>query len=153
MNKILIRGKRGFGKFAIVDNNDFGWLDKANWWLSKDGYAYTTFERSNLMMHRMLLRVSRSEQVDHINHDKLDNRRKNLRIVSSQQNNFNRLKRSDSKSKFKGVNIVSANKFRAMIKTKDYKWQKTFETELDAAKAYDLKAKELFGEYTSLNFN
>jgi hypothetical protein len=93
-------------------------------------------------------------EVDHINHDKLDNRRCNLRIVTRQQNNQNtRPKTSSTRtSAYKGVHLAKG-KWRASIHTNGTTRQLgTFTDEVAAAKAYDQAARYYFGEYAYLNF-
>jgi hypothetical protein len=95
--------------------------------------------------------------IDHIDGNELNNTKKNLRIITYQQNTFNqKIQKRKKTSKYKGVykykNIknkkycayITINKKRISI---GY-----YYTEIEAAKAYDEKAKELFGEYASLNF-
>lgn len=91
-------------------------------------------------------------QVDHINHDKLDNRKSNLRIVTQQQNLMNRKVFKNNKTGFKGVSVYG-EKYRASIrKNGKREYLGFFKNPIDAAKAYDKRAIELFGEYAVLNF-
>ena len=94
--------------------------------------------------------------VDHINGDKLDNRKENLRLVTMSQSNANRGKinfkrKVDKRSKFIGVSW-DRNAYRAII-CKDGKkeYLGRFDIEEDAAKAYNKRALELFGEYARIN--
>ncbi len=97
----------------------------------------------------------KSKFIDHINHNGLDNRKANLRAVSMTQNNWNRRKqRGEFTSRYKGVHFdKESGKWGSSIKCKGKQiiidW---FDDEVSAAKAYDKKAKELFGEYAYLNF-
>ena len=92
--------------------------------------------------------------VDHINHDGLDNRRSNLRVCTIAQNLKNRRPVRGKGVKYKGVIFIKARKkFRTCIQC----GEKTlnlgyFDDEISAGKAYDEKARELFGEYAYLNF-
>lgn len=102
--------------------------------------------------------VGDGTEVDHINSNPLDNRKSNLRIVTRQQNNWNASKTKvknniKTSSKYKGVYWAgNDNKWRVEI-TKDCKRYRMgyFKNEEDAARAYNLKASELFGEYAKLN--
>jgi len=106
-------------------------------------------------MHREVLKVKDNEMIDHINGNGLDNRKENLRLATRSQNMQNSKKRKKTSSKYKGVGwSKKTKKWRARIWTVSGKCIHIgyFVSELDAAKAYDEKAKELFGSYYSPNF-
>ncbi len=114
-----------------------------------------------LIMSRMLGRdLKKSEHVDHINGNGLDNRRTNLRVSSNAQNHANTKKpRGNYTSKYKGVcwlkNIkkwsayIGSSKKGSIVKRKYLGYYKIEE---EAARAYDKAAKEYYGEFASLNF-
>lgn len=139
------------GKFAKVDNNDFEEISKHNWCFSSNNYAYN---HSLGFMHRFIMNTPKHLDTDHINGDGIDNRRINLRTCTTIENCRNQRKRKNSSSKYKGVHFCKImNKWKFSIK-KDNKtsFYGYSETEEEAAKAYDKKAKELFGEFAYLNF-
>ena len=114
-------------KCALVDNADFEWLNQWKWtYDSTNGYAYRRkhlpSSRKNqkckkIYMHRLINQTPPKVPTDHINRDRLDNRRANLRTVTSSQNSINSGLRSDNKSGCKGVYWDSAtNKWGAEIK-------------------------------------
>ncbi len=105
-------------------------------------------------MHRLVADTPLNLVCDHINHDGLDNRRGNLRLCTRLQNSRNRLPRRGGSSKYKGVTWNKRRKkFMAEIRVNQkYQYLSYFENEIDAAKAYDKKAKEFFGEFAFLNF-
>tara|TARA_Y100000310_G_scaffold11717_1_gene12216 strand:- start:528 stop:1454 length:927 start_codon:yes stop_codon:yes gene_type:complete len=118
-----------------------------------------------LIMSRILGReLKRGEQVDHINHNGLDNRRSNLRIATSAENHANTKKQSGPcSSQYKGVCYdKSRNQWMAYIgsakgnsivkRTYLGRWEHTPENEILAAEAYDRAAKKYYGEYANLNF-
>jgi hypothetical protein len=140
---------------AIVDDADFEWLNKYKWRLSNAGYAdRNTFisGQASISMHRQILGLEYGDgkECDHINGDRLDNRRENLRIVTRQQNSWNRIKSVGCTSQYKGVHWSARNKkWKSAIRRKHLG---TFTDEADAARAYDAAARELFGEFAHLNF-
>jgi len=112
-----------------------------------------------LIMSRVLGRkLKRGEVIDHINHNGLDNRRENLRIVTHSQNHANQKKQKGNYSSiYKGVMLYRDGKrWQAYIGSAKGKVKREYlgqhDTEESAAKAYDKRAKELFGDYAHLNF-
>jgi len=91
--------------------------------------------------------------VDHIDRNGLNNKRSNLRICTPRQNSYNRIGK-ETPSKYKGVRWKkSRNRWVAQIKHYNKAMQVgSFDNQIDAAKAYDKKAKELFKEFAYLNF-
>ena len=92
--------------------------------------------------------------IDHINHNGLDNRRENLRICTNAENNRHRRKPKNNTSGYKGVCWdKSKKKWRARIEKDNKNIHIGYYNILEeAARAYDAKAKELFGKYAQLNF-
>jgi hypothetical protein len=106
----------GKGAVTLIDDEDSPLL-KHGWGLSTNGYALRTVDAQ--LMHRLVLHALARETVDHINGDKLDNRRSNLRIVTPQQNSRNiAVARPDGPSGLAGV-IWNAqrSKWQASIRT------------------------------------
>ena len=106
-----------------------------------------------LVMSRILGReLERNEIIDHVNGNGLDNRRENLRISTNSQNLANRRKNCNNTSGFKGVQ-PKRKKYSACVGFQGKKIRLgVYDTPEEAARAYDEKAKELFGEYANLNF-
>ena len=92
--------------------------------------------------------------IDHINGNKLDNRRSNLRHVNNQQNHWNREKSKSNTSGYKGVSFdKSRGKYEASImKDGRKRFLGYFNDPKDAAVAYDNAAFFYFGEYARPNF-
>jgi hypothetical protein len=140
----------------IVDADDFEYLNQWLWRISDTGYAVRTIEKPKkhtIKLHRLLLSFPEDKEVDHINGNKLDNRKSNLRLVTRSQNGANKGKRKDGKSIYKGVGWhKQRQKYRARIVfNKQEIHLGLFDNEIEAAKAYNEAAKFYFGEYARLN--
>jgi hypothetical protein len=146
------------GQYAIVDPEDYEELARHKWYaVRKDGkfYAVRSRKNGNLKMHRVIIGALEGEIVDHKNGNGLDNRKANVRFATAQQNGWNKRKqRSNCSSKYKGVSWEKKrNQWRARITFKGRVVHLgRFDTEEDAARACDAKARELFGEFAWLNF-
>ena len=147
------------GKFAIVDDEDFDIVNKYNWHIShprKNGYYARAYigDGKYVYMHRIVMKAKTGQYLDHINRNGLDNRKCNLRFATYSQNAQNRFKRVGVTSKYKGVSFYkNCKRWRAEIHLNYKKYQiGYFGNEIEAAKAYDIKAKELFGEFARTNF-
>jgi hypothetical protein len=149
------------GGVALVDDEDFDELNKYKWFSHKE--KYTTYawrhirkgshQYGKIKMHRQILNSEDNQLVDHINGNGLDNRRSNIRLCTSQQNQMNKVKSENCSSGFKGVSYHSQNK----------KWRATinfnrkqisigcYPSEKEAAIAYNNRAIELFGEFARPN--
>lgn len=139
-----------------IDSQDKNEVLSYSWHLTDKGYLRTAIRisgrKSDLYLHRLIMAPPSNKIVDHINHDRLDNRRCNLRLCTRSQNNMNRKLRSDNLLGFKGVTAVG-NRYRVKIKFMNKNiYIGTFESAEKAAKAYDEKAIKLFGDYAYLNF-
>ncbi len=89
------------GKYAKVDDEDFEYLSQWKWYFNS-GYAVRGCEK-RILMHRIILETPDNLLTDHINRDKLDNRRSNLRVATKSLNNFNTKIRKDNTSGVKGI--------------------------------------------------
>lgn len=145
---------------AIVDDEDFESISKFKWCYDHTGYAVRTFgprkKQKKVSMHREIMNADFGVICDHINGNKLDNRRENLRKCSARQNSQNRKKRKDAHgSLFKGVSVrmmARGKVFSARIKIgKLNKRLGSFQSEIDAALAYNSAAIAAWGEFAKLN--
>lgn len=150
MTNILLVNGRGV---AIIDDENAELVASYRWRLMAGCYAATRPAPSTILyMHRLILDVPLGVQVDHINHNGLDNRRVNLRLATNGQNSANRVLGSDSRSGFKGVSW-DAGRWRARIKVDQQdRHLGRFDIPEAAARAYDRAAREHFGEFAWLNF-
>ena len=164
MKEIIIISK-GKNHTCLVDDKDYNLVKDYSWSLTGDGdkgYAQTCLRGSKpkkfICMHRLILGILNNPEIetDHKNHNKLDNRRFNIRQCNHSENCKNTTARG--KSKYLGVSIVkSKNQYneyiRAQIKINGKsKHLGYFNTEIEAAKIYDEQAKIDHGEFANLNF-
>lgn len=143
------------GVTTLIDDEDIVKIKDYKWFRNDNGYArgYKHWKEKYVYLHRIILDAAPGEQVDHINGNRLDNRRENLRITSQQQNTFNSGLKSNNKSGYKGVMLRKDTKRWSASITHNYKeiMLGCFDTKEEAAEAYNRKAVELFGEYARLN--
>lgn len=149
------------GYVALVDDEDYEYLNQWKWYANQRGkyyYARRTLRNEQnkfswITMHRLIMNPPKGMDVDHINHNTLDNRKCNLRVCTRSQNCRNTT--PCGKSKYLGV-------YFSYYKDKSYihsdilingkkKHLGSFKTEEDAALAYNKTALELYGEYANLN--
>lgn len=107
------------GKYALVDDEDFEKLNQHKWFFDGRYAARDIGGRKNkkrILMHRLINNTNGNLDTDHINQNKLDNRRHNLRDATRSQNNVNSKLRKDNMSGFKGVVYdKTCKKWRAYI--------------------------------------
>jgi hypothetical protein len=139
-------------KYALVDDADFTWLNQWKWSLTSHSYASRIADGKQIYMHRLITNAPKGMEVDHINGDSLNNCQANLRICTKAQNAFNQKPRRGS-SPYKGVSRFR-NKWQAHIRVaKDNIYVGLFNTQKEAALAYDMVAKQAHGSFARLNFN
>lgn len=140
------------GKQAIIDDEDFEFLNQRKWSFRSDGYAVGRDKGKLVRLHRFIMRTPNGMLTDHINGDRLDNRKSNLRICNDLQNCWNR----HSKAKnFSGVQGVywnkSLKKWRAKITVnRKHIHIGLYELKEDAIKARQKAEIKYFGEYSAL---
>ncbi len=142
-------------KVALIDDADFEWLSGFRWELSATGYAVRRpvvgGKRRNVRMHREIMQAPPEFEVDHINGNKLDNRRANLRLATKSQNQANACRRRNNSSGFKGVS-KDGNRWKAAIGVGgSMKYLGLFRSRKEAAEVYDLAAQLLQGPFARLN--
>jgi hypothetical protein len=142
------------GKIALVDDDDYEWLmAEGPWYYHSKGYATNG---NDVLMHRLVLGLTAGDgkQADHINRNKLDNRRCNLRLCDNSQNHANTGLRRDNTSGYTGVCFNRhVKKYQAAIQVNGLSiYLGVFADPIDAAMAHDKAARRLFGEFAVTNF-
>lgn len=147
------------GQFTVVDDEDFDRMNGYNWyaWSSVEGNFYAKRRQKigpkykNFSMANEILGVTGKEMVDHRNRITLDNRKRNLRICTHAENMRNRGKFKNCLSQFKGV-TQQGRRFCARIMCNRVAYNLgTFDTEIEAALAYNKAARFHFGNFASVN--
>lgn len=143
----------GDGYYAYVDAADYEWLSKWKWHLCS-GYAVRYEKGKLLFMHRETMKPPEGMIVDHKNRNKLDNTREGLRICTQQENTRNAGKIQGTYSRFKGVSYrKERDKYFGQVYCEGEQYYLgLYADEIDAARAYDLTAVALFGEFARINF-
>ncbi|UCD53087.1 MAG: HNH endonuclease [Phycisphaerales bacterium] len=147
------------GKYAIVDATDYEWLSRYKWFANgneENGFYAARWLPGYklLLMHRAIMDPPDGMIVDHIDGQRHNNRRANLRVCTWKENVRNGKPSRSSTSRFKGVHRDrKRGKWVATIACNaKTTYLGSFDDEIEAAKAYDRKARELFGEFAYLNF-
>lgn len=167
-SKIITRDINSFAIIKCINGevkvDDILWhtLSKYSWSIDKHGYPTGRINTNTVRMHRLIMELNGHDLnkinednciIDHINNNKIDNRLENLRINTISGNNHNRTKSKNATSKYKGVSYFKRDKNWMVQIRKDEKYYfgGYFETENEAAIAYNIKANELYGEFANLN--
>ncbi len=147
------------GHETIVDDDDYEELSQFKWYASWNRSDRTWRARRNVkkglleLMHRRILGLGNGQidkrQVDHINHNSLDNRRCNLRIASHSENQHNRTVQRNTIGGLKGISkIPNSNRWRAQISVNGInKHLGCFLTKEAAHSAYFKSASKLHGDF------
>jgi HNH endonuclease len=146
------------GKVALVDDADFERVSRykwSAWWSGWNWYATTHKPRPSherIYMHRFIIDAPKGIKVDHKDRDGLNNQRENIRLATNPQNSQNTGLSLANTSGYKGV-ARFREKWQAGIKVNYHRIHLGhFNTAEEAARAYDSKARELFGEFAKTNF-
>lgn len=151
------------GKVALVDEADAPLLSAFTWHAVKvskagDFYAASNDGSDRIYMHRLIMGAGPGEEVDHRDGDGLNNMRTNLRLTTHALNLANQRPQQGRSSRFKGVSLCKRPKFgrvcwASYIKVNGRKRSLGhFDSEEDAARAYDAAALAEWGEHARLNF-
>ncbi len=146
-------------KSILIDIEDFELINNYKWCISKQRKTYYAYAKSinylsdSISMHRLIMNFPDELQVDHKNHNGLDNRKCNLRIGTNQQNNSNKGIQSNNKSGYKGVHFnIKVQKYETYINVNKKKIKGGFyDNIIEAALKYNEMAKIYHGEFAFLN--
>ena len=159
--KIELRRKGKENVYAIIDKNDLPTVIGYHWYPAKGGNTKTMYAKARVSMkstrvslHRVIIGdIPEGYEVDHANGNGLDNRRRNLRIATREQNARNIAHPTSNTSGYKGVSMDQrTKKWVAHIRYGNKKhYLGSFQTRKDAAIAYNQKAEEVHGDFAALN--
>jgi hypothetical protein len=145
---------------ALIEEADLPLVTAHRWRLDSTGYVVTSLPRvegknRNLHLHRLLAGLERGDgsQCDHVNRDRLDNRRSNLRVAAPHENGRNRNLYSNNTTGYKGVSFDKrSGRWEASIKV-DYRKQflGLFDSAEEAGAAYDAASVQVHGLFASPN--
>ncbi len=141
------------GKFAKVDDDKLELLSEYKWYFD-EGYACAHSGDTVIRMHQLILPVDEGFEVDHKDHDGVNNQLSNLRAATKSQNAYNSVGRSNFYTNYRGVTFnARRGKWQAQIKVNGhYKYLGVFDSDIEAAKRYDRAASLYHGEFATLNF-
>jgi hypothetical protein len=142
-------------KYALVDDEDYSYLKDLSWYFhNRRDYPMAWYKGHNRieLMHRIVMGCPAGMQIDHINNNPLDNRKRNLRICSCAENLKNSSMRPNNKSGYKGVCWhKSTKRWEASVLCEGKKVRKYFNDKKEAAKGYNELALYYYGDFASLN--
>lgn len=150
--KILLTNR---SSFAFVDDADYALLMQWRWRLNNKGYVVRSEtiggKRVVINMHRVIMDAQRGQYVDHIDNDKLNNTRSNLRLCTQSQNQANRRLHKNNTSGYKGV-TRRGSRWHARIEVNGKSIHLGYhDSALQASRIYDHAARRFFGEFARLN--
>lgn len=147
------------GKHVLIDNEDYQIASLFSWHLNINGYASTSIKSMDknvytVPMHRLImgLNVKDGIQVDHIDGDRGNNTRNNLRVCMKHENAKNRLKNKNNTTGFKGVHFFEGKYVAQVYANKKRIYLGRFDSAEQAHKAYCDAAKIHYGDFASGDF-
>jgi hypothetical protein len=152
------------GYVTLLDDEDYERFKQWKWYGAPTHSkvyvrrGYTRNQKSfSEMLHRVIMNAPHGFQVDHIDGDTLNNQKSNLRLCTPTENQ--RYKRSmiskprPAHRPFKGVRLTPAGRYKAsIVHERQWIYLGTYDSAMDAARAYDTKAIELRGAFACTNF-
>ena len=150
---MIIKTSNRVPEDVIIDDEDYPIVKAYKWYkYASCRYVAAHVNNKTIKIHRLVMGVSDGQSVDHINGDRMDNRKSNLRICSHASNMKNRKPNKDGASNYKGVVVLPNGRFRAKINSDGVRYNLgVYPTERDAVVAYNAAAKVLHGEFAYMN--
>lgn len=139
------------GMKTLVDDEDFERVTAYNWGFDCFGYGTCTLSTLNIRLHRFIMNAPKGLVVDHINGDRLDNRKENLRLCSIKENIRNSKKHKDNTSGYRGVSTIGRLWRAYIVVDRKQISLGCYKTREEAALAYNRGATLYHGEYAHLN--
>lgn len=158
----IMRNEQGIAIIPIINNKgkvvDHATVSDEYWhecmlyrWYKAHNYCMSSINGKITNIQRFIMKPPEDKIIDHIDNNRLNNVKENLRIVDHTVNNHNRVKKANATSQYFGVSRFG-DKWRSEIRKNNIKYNiGKFDTELEAAKAYNQKAKELYGDQAKIN--
>jgi hypothetical protein len=159
MKQIQLSGKNN-NLYALVDDSNYDSLIRYKWYLHRKGYVRRNRRSINgikdtlpISMHGLVLGSKEGFVIDHINNNKLDNRKENLRFITNRQNIRRRGKQKNSKTGYKGVYVCKTKGLKSLRYNVYIRVNKKllfvgyFKNKIKAAKAYNVASKKYHGEF------
>lgn len=150
-------------KYALVDDEDYNRINKYKWYTLKTKTNYYAMRDNRnskrtkgfvIGMHREIINCPKNKEVDHIDHNGLNNQKSNLRICTEKQNHYNcRLQKTNNTSGYKGVSWnKDHNKWRVRINKNNKEILiGRYDNKINAINAYNKAAKKYYGKFVCLN--
>jgi|SRR5688572_3424658 len=140
------------GTALLVDAEELERVSSIKWRIHPQGYALGKANGQNTSLHRFVFGPTKASDIDHVNGNRLDNRKANLRACSHAQNIQNRGVDKRNRFGLKGVSLTCTGKYGAEIRAfGKHVWLGSFDSPIDAAMAWDRAALEMHGPFARTN--
>lgn len=159
MKTLKTSGRKHGGIDFFIDDEDFERVSQYKWnynpkfgYITRTEYVDKNHAPKVIYLHRFIMETPQGMDTDHINGNKLDNRRDNLRVCTRSQNLANRGKLITNSTGYKGVTIGNGKYVSQIGFNGNTHRLGSFDNPVHAALAYDDAAIRLFGDFAQTNF-